>query len=874
MKNFFVLLLMMFSTSLVFAQSNADSLKKVLSTSKDDLTKLACLNELFYVYVWSYPDSSISYVQQELLLAKKINSDIAQTTASLHYGVFYFIVGDYPQALRSFQEALKWAESTGSFLTISSVYDNMVQVYTDIGDYERALYYEKKAKSITESYWKPRFNRVNNLDTVRHYISILNGFAQIYGKFNYPDSALKYLQLVNDIYIKVYGNTWAAISYEFGDTYSKTGNYSKAIQYYHSGIALSIEDKNNKDLMDNYNGLAKTFRKTRQIDSAIFYANKVIELNKLTRYSISHLDALSLLVDIYKSKHNMDSVAKYLELTVLAKDSLFSQQKIMQIQSITFNEQLRQQQQAEQKQELQNKIKLYSLLTALILFLVIAFILYRKNRHKHKAYTLLQKQKQEIDIQKSKVEQTLEELKARDLSDSVINSLPGIFYLYDEKGKFIRWNKEFEIVSGYNKEEIASMHPTDFFYAHQKDYIIQRIEGVFKYGSNDAEAHFMTKEKKSIPCYLKAVRIIYEGKPCLLGYGIDISERKKAEEELLASEQKYKLLFEGSPLPMWMFSKIDYSIIDVNEAAVLHYGYFRDEFLQMNVRDLRPSEDIDQFIEKVSIPALEGSNQGIWRHKTKDGTLINVEIIAHDIVYQGNLIRLAVANDVTEKILAEEKLKHSYEEIRELASHLEDIREEEKIKISREIHDELGQQLTAIKIDVSSTSKKINGDNEAIKQKLKHTTELIDEAIKTVRKIATELRPGILDDLGLVAALQWQSQEFQKRSGIKIKFDSAESDVTIAKNTAVALFRIYQESLTNVGRHAEATTVSATLQQKDNLIVLHISDDGKGFDVKEIGHKKTLGLLGMKERTLMMGGKYDIISLTGKGTTVAVSVPM
>ena len=148
----------------------------------------------------------------------------------------------------------------------------------------------------------------------------------------------------------------------------------------------------------------------------------------------------------------------------------------MQIQSITFNEQVRQQQQAEEKQELQNKIKLYSLLVALALFLVIVFILYRKNRHKHQAYTLLQKQKQEISMQKSRVEQTLEELKTRDLSDSVINSLPGIFYLYDEKGNFLRWNKEFEMVSGYSKEEITGMQPIDLFGENEKDYIISVLK--------------------------------------------------------------------------------------------------------------------------------------------------------------------------------------------------------------------------------------------------------------------------------------------------------------------------------------------------------------------------------------------------------------
>src|SRR4030095_453451 len=363
---------------------------------------------------------------------------------------------------------------------------------------------------------------------------------------------------------------WAPVPYLYGNIYYKMGEYTKALENYHTGIVLASNSGVKKDIMDNCIGLAKTFKKFDQSDSIIFYANEVLELSKAVHYPLIKLEALKLLSGVYKSKHNIDSTAKYLELTLSTTDSLFDHQKLIQMQSMTFNEKLRQQEQAEQKQELQNKIRLYSLLGTLVLFLVIAFILYRKNRHKHRAYTLLQKQKREIDMQKSKVEQTLEELKARDLSDSVINSLPGIFYLYDEKGKFIRWNKEFEIVTGYNKDEISGMHPTDFFCADEKDYILQRIEGVFKHGSNDAEAHFMTKEKKSIPSFLKAVRIIYEGKPCLLGYGIDISERKKAEEELMASEQKYKLLFEGSPLPMWMFSKIDYSIIDVNQAAALH----------------------------------------------------------------------------------------------------------------------------------------------------------------------------------------------------------------------------------------------------------------------------------------------------------------
>jgi len=465
-------------------------------------------------------------------------------------------------------------------------------------------------------------------------------------------------------------------------------------------------------------------------------------------------------------------------------------------------------------------------------------------------------------------------IKERDLSDSIINSLPGLFYLYSYEGKFMRWNKEFELVSGYAAQEITRMHPTDFFGPDEKDYIINRIKGVFEFGLNDAEANILTKPGEKIPFYFKAVKINYEDEPCLLGYGIDISDRKKAEEELRESEQKYKLMFDNSPLPMWMFSKTNFQIIDVNDAAIQHYGYSRNEFLEMNMKDLRPSEDVQLFLEKISLPDQQGTHLGIWRHKKKDGTLINVEIIGHDIIYKGIFARLVLGNDVTEKIIAEEKLKHSYDEIRRLASHIEYVREEEKIKISREIHDELGQQLTGLKMDISWISKKMHHDNEAVKQKIESIIELINSTINTVRKIATELHPSILDDLGLVAALQWQSQELEKRSGIKIEFSSALSYITVSKNIAVALFRIYQEALTNVLRHANATTVVATFNKEQDRFALKVSDNGIGFDTLKIENKKTLGLLSMKERALMTGGQYDIISNAGNGTTIIVSVPI
>ena len=162
--------------------------------------------------------------------------------------------------------------------------------------------------------------------------------------------------------------------------------------------------------------------------------------------------------------------------------------------------------------------------------------------------------------------------KVKDLADKLIDSLPGVFYFYDADGKFIRWNKQFEEVTGYSTSEIASMHPIEFFPEEEKSYIAERIEGVFQKGVNDADAHFLTKTGEKIPYYFKAVLINYEGGPCLLGNGIDITERKKAETELKASEQKYKLLFDSNPLSMWMLSLPEYNIIDVNEVALLQYG--------------------------------------------------------------------------------------------------------------------------------------------------------------------------------------------------------------------------------------------------------------------------------------------------------------
>ena len=345
-------------------------------------------------------------------------------------------------------------------------------------------------------------------------------------------------------------------------------------------------------------------------------------------------------------------------------------------------------------------------------------------------------------------------------------------------------------------------------------------------------------------------------------------------KETEQSEKKYKLLFEKNPMPMWMIPKDSNSIVVVNESAILQYGYTRQEFLQLSLKDIFVAGHANLVLEETNDPLKENDHRKLWQHRKKDGTIIQVEVVTEDIVYAGHPVRLMLAIDVTEKVNATQLLKRSLKDLRGLAAHLENIREEERISIAREIHDELGQQLTSIKMDISWITKKIPAQDGDVKNKIGGITKLLDDAVKTIRRIATELRPSILDNLGLVAAIEWQSQEFETRSGIHTEFESPVAEISVPKNIATSLFRIYQESLTNVARHAEASKISSTLQLNGNQLILKITDNGKGFEVDKIANKKTLGLLGMKERTMMMGGKYEIISEPGNGTTILVTVPV
>jgi len=235
---------------------------------------------------------------------------------------------------------------------------------------------------------------------------------------------------------------------------------------------------------------------------------------------------------------------------------------------------------------------------------------------------------------------------------------------------------------------------------------------------------------------------------------------------------------------------------------------------------------------------------------------------------------IITSQDITEHKKAEEEIKSSQLQLRNLTAHLQSIREEERTLIAREMHDELGQALTAMKMDLSWLDKRLPKDQRSLLEKTKSMSKLADATLQTVKRISTELRPGLLDDLGLPAAIEWQAEEFQTRTGIKCAITTDPEDIILDKDRSTAIFRIFQETLTNVARHAKATRIKVSLKEKAGKIELKVRDNGKGITEEQISNPKSFGLIGIKERAYYLDGKVVIKGLQDKGTTITIRIPL
>jgi signal transduction histidine kinase len=227
---------------------------------------------------------------------------------------------------------------------------------------------------------------------------------------------------------------------------------------------------------------------------------------------------------------------------------------------------------------------------------------------------------------------------------------------------------------------------------------------------------------------------------------------------------------------------------------------------------------------------------------------------------------------------AQEDLRKSRERLRALSAHLQSVREEERTNIARELHDDLGQVLTALKMDIALLKKGLSQPSMIPRRKLIREVasmgKLVDTTIRAVQRITTELRPAVLDHLNLKEAIEWLTQEFRSGSGIACEFQCNVSNIELDRKSTTALFRIFQEALINVTHHSKASHVRVSLEEKDGTLTMEVSDNGKGITEDEISDAKSFGLMGIKERALILGGAVEISGVPDQGTTITLRVSL
>jgi len=428
--------------------------------------------------------------------------------------------------------------------------------------------------------------------------------------------------------------------------------------------------------------------------------------------------------------------------------------------------------------------------------------------------------------------------------------------------------------TGFSRGEIINQ-PIFTLSPIMKDGLVEKLRQVLitRKPVLDLEVRFISKEGHDAIANTSAVIIDLDGEPCYLWAANDITERKHAEEALQASENRFSVAFNSNPMLATISVLENGRFLAVNDSFITMTGYSREEAVGHTALELNlwpDPEDRRRVMERLQKESRVRDFEAGIRLKNGDERILLLSV--EKIELDGQICLLHVANDVTDRKRAEDSL-------RALSGRMNHAREEEGTRIAREIHDELGGALTGLKWDLEKIHKALsNAGNGSqvpdVLQRISTMTTTIETTINTVRRLASELRPGVLDDLGLVAAIEWQIEQFQMRSGLKCHWTNNTDEVQLTRERATAVFRILQEILTNVLRHANASNLYVKLSRDKQCFELEVKDDGQGITESEIINSRSLGLLGMKERALLVGGEVKITGSPGSGTSVLVRVPL
>ncbi len=358
-------------------------------------------------------------------------------------------------------------------------------------------------------------------------------------------------------------------------------------------------------------------------------------------------------------------------------------------------------------------------------------------------------------------------------------------------------------------------------------------------------------------------------------------ERSEAIAALRESETRFKSL--ATNIPGMVFQskiKADGSaeILYASEGAMAVYGVLPSVLIEQpdTMVDMVHPDDRESFLQ-ARIESYRSGTARNWEGRIRVGEdkeikWVNLRATARRMT-DGVVMSEGIVNNITESKLAEERLRHSREQLRQLSAHVDKVREDERAHIAREIHDDLGGTLTAAKIDLEWLRKRLPTDSGDMLEKVNNTDALLDQAIDSARRLSRRLRPLVLDH-GLIAAVEWQAKEFAARTGIDLDLACPNDEIELDSNVSTALFRVFQEALTNVTRHAQANKVSVELVSDGNVVTLIIQDNGRGMDLHAAAREGSFGLRGMRERVDTLQGQFILDSAPRDGTRIEVNIPL
>lgn len=466
-------------------------------------------------------------------------------------------------------------------------------------------------------------------------------------------------------------------------------------------------------------------------------------------------------------------------------------------------------------------------------------------------------------------------LKEQLFNKALLDSIPGIFYLYTyPELRMVRWNKQHEILFGFTPEEMKGRYVLDWHLPENHTAVLKSLDNFTNTGIAGIETNLLAKDGHTIPFLLTAVKLESQGQQYLIGVGTDVSDQKQAQEALRESKTILTKAQQIAHVGSWeydyksnrmqcsdeTFRIFGFEPGEIEPTLDLFYSMVHhDDYQQL----MNMIEDVKNLFTPLSIDLR------IIYPNGEEGFIHEQAEIIFDSA--GVPVKwIGTVHDITQRKRTERELQKSLEQLHQLSKHIEQARENERMNIARELHDDLGQALTAVKIDLELIRQ--SASDPSTKEKLEDVKMLVGNTIRTVQRITSQLRPEIIDDLGLEAAIDWYTKEYAKRYGIEVFLD-IDSSISISNEQSLPLFRIMQESLTNIARHAGATHIEIILSKHDNCILFEVSDNGAGITDEQINARKSFGIMSMRERATSLGGTFEVSRGENFGSKIMIKFP-